>query len=243
MSKVFKYELGRLIFNKFFLCLLIITGYSTYTVLEGDIILGIANTAPFSGWSYSWFLSQALPLLSITLLFFVSFLYTRNEKKVQVLIKATPMSSARYFLIRCLAMVTGFILLCGIVIVISLVFFASVFQFTAFSDFLLPIALTLLPSMLFILGLGMVSGRMHIAVLYGLMLLLMLIGQIPGLNKLDLFGAAFYQSFPLTLPDGPLGEPLFFIPLSYVLERGLYALAGLLLVFCGLMPLGSRRNV
>ncbi len=243
MNKVLKYELGRLLFNKFFFSLLIITGIYTYSVLGGEIILGTANTAPFSGWSYSWFLSQVLPLLSITLLFFVSFLYTRNEKKVQVLIKATPMSSARYFLVRCLAMVTGFILLCGIVIVISLVFFASVFQFIAFSHFLVPIALTLLPSMLFVLGLGILSGRIHITVLYGIMILLLLIGQIPGLNKLDLFGSAFYQSFPLTLPDGPQGEPLFIIPMSFLLERGLYALAGLGLVFFGLMPRGSRRSV
>ncbi|NLJ86477.1 MAG: hypothetical protein GX322_08550, partial [Firmicutes bacterium] len=48
MIKLFGYELRRLLFNKFFIGLLVITGLYSYQILSGDIIVGVANTAPFS---------------------------------------------------------------------------------------------------------------------------------------------------------------------------------------------------
>ena len=47
MFKIYYYELRRLLVNKFFLCLLLITAFYSYQTMSGEIILGIADTAPF----------------------------------------------------------------------------------------------------------------------------------------------------------------------------------------------------
>ena len=78
MFKIYYYELRRLLVNKFFLCLLLITAFYSYQTMSGEIILGIADTAPFSGWSYGVYLAKVLPLLLVSLLFFISFLYLRK---------------------------------------------------------------------------------------------------------------------------------------------------------------------
>ncbi|WP_460277904.1 hypothetical protein [Clostridium sp. CTA-5] len=62
---LFKYELKRLLLNKFFLGILIISALYSHQVMCGDIILGVANTAPFSGWSYGVYLGKILPILLI----------------------------------------------------------------------------------------------------------------------------------------------------------------------------------
>ena len=61
MFKIYYYELRRLLVNKFFLCLLLITAFYSYQTMSGEIILGIADTAPFSGWSYGVYLAKVLP--------------------------------------------------------------------------------------------------------------------------------------------------------------------------------------
>ena len=190
MIKLFGYELRRLLFNKFFMGLLVITGLYSYQILSGDIIVGVANTAPFSRWSYGAFLSAVLPLLLITLLFFTTFLYSRKEKQVGAITFATPIDPLHYGFLRCLAMVTGFVVISGVAIVFSLIFYARVFRFTAFGDFLVPILLTLVPAMFFTLS-RTHSGAMHSGLLYALMLILLLLGQMPLPYSVDLLGGTF----------------------------------------------------
>lgn len=235
MIKVYRYELKRLLFNKFFLGLLVITGLYSYQMLSGDIIQGIANTAPFSNWSYGAYLADVLPLLLITLLFFITFLYSDQEKKVARLTAATPVDPVQYGRVRCLAMVTGFIGIAAVVILISFVFYAQVFQFTSFGNFVLPIGFTLLPAMLFTLGAGLLAGRLNRGLLYALMLLLLIAGQVPLPDALDLFGNHLYQTVPSTLPLGIDGEPAFIIPVAAWIGKALYTTMGLLLSWLGLM--------
>ena len=63
--KIFKYELKRLLVNKVFAVLLVITAFYSWQVLDREIVMGVAYTAPFSQWSYGAFLGNILPLLSI----------------------------------------------------------------------------------------------------------------------------------------------------------------------------------
>ena len=73
MHKIFHYELKRLLWNKFFFGLLVVTLFYAYQVFTGEIILGVAHTAPFSPWSFGCYLSRLLPLLWVGELFFLSF--------------------------------------------------------------------------------------------------------------------------------------------------------------------------
>lgn len=235
MIKIYRYELKRLLFNKFFLGLLVITGLYSYQILSGDIIQGTANTAPFSRWSYGAYLADVLPLLLITLLFFITFLYSKKEKKVANLTSAMPINPLHYGLVRCLAIITGFIGIAAAIILVSFVFYARVFQFTSFGDYMLPIVFTLLPAMLFTLGVGLLAGRLHAGLLYVFMLLLLVAGQVPLPNALDLFGSHFYQSVPSTLPLGTDGEPAFTISVAAWIGKALYTAMGLLLSWLGMM--------
>ena len=67
MHKIFHYELRRLLWNKFFFGLLAVTLFYAYQVFTGEIILGVAHTAPFSPWSFGCYLSRLLPPMLLAL--------------------------------------------------------------------------------------------------------------------------------------------------------------------------------
>lgn len=65
MNKIFRYELRRLLWNKLFFGILLVSlGYGWLT-LTGSVVRGVAHTAPFSPWSFGYYLSQALPLICL----------------------------------------------------------------------------------------------------------------------------------------------------------------------------------
>lgn len=234
MNRIFKYELKRLLFNKFFFALLVITVLYGYQILRGDIIVGIAYTAPFSSWSYGMYLADVLPLLLITLLFFITYLYSSQEKKVKQLTFATPVNPLKYALVKCSAMAAGYFIISLFVIVLSLIFYGVIFRFYGFTGFIVPILITLLPCMLFIFGIGLLAGSVQANILYALMLLVLLIGFVPLPGFADLYGGHLFGTYPLKLPVGPDGEPAFSLPVSFLLGRIFFSAAGVLLMFYGI---------
>ncbi|RAZ93293.1 hypothetical protein DK853_41025, partial [Klebsiella oxytoca] len=69
--------------------LLVTLGYGWLT-LTGFVIRGIAHTAPFSPWSFGYYLSQTLPLICLGELFFLAFFFSKEEYLLRPLIQATP---------------------------------------------------------------------------------------------------------------------------------------------------------
>lgn len=227
MSKLFKYELKRLILNRFFWGLLIISALYSRQIMCEDIIFGVSNTAPFSGWSYGAYLTKVLPILLIALLFFISFLYSKQEKKVQSLTKATPIDPFSFKMLRCGTIIIAFILISAVPIVYSLWFYKVNFHFTSFGNFLLPIIITLAPSMLFVFGAGMLGGRYHQGIIFVLMVLVIAINYIPLPYAIDLFGGNFFTKYP---EDLGTVEPAFFIPTSVLVGKFIYALLGIVMI-------------
>ena len=68
MVKIFYYELRRLLGNRFTVGLLLVALLYGYWTMRGEILLGIANTAPFSPWSFGAYLAEMMPLLLVALL-------------------------------------------------------------------------------------------------------------------------------------------------------------------------------
>jgi hypothetical protein len=229
-----KYELKRLILNKFFFALLAVTVLYSYQILSGDIIVGIAYTAPYSGWSYGMYLADVLPLLLITLLFFITFLYSNQEKRVKQLTLATPVSPLKYAVVKCSAMAIGYFVISLSVIALSMIFYGVIFEFYGFTAFLVPMLITLIPSMLFIFGVGLLAGSVQSNLLYVLMLFVLLIGYIPLPPFADLYGGHLFSTYPLKLPVGLDGEPLFSLPVSFLLGRIFYSVTGVILMFYGI---------
>lgn len=235
MTKLFWYELKRLHANQFFLGSLFLIAFFSWQVLSGEIILGIAQTAPFSPWSFGYYLSRILPLLLIVLLFSIAFFSSEQERQVQAITLATPVNQGRYLLIRCGAMIVGYLLLSFFTIVMSLVFNASLFQYTSFGDFIVPAVFTLFPVMLFTLGIGLVAGEIHPALIYVMMIVMLLLGFLPLPYWADLMGGSFFAGYPSEL--GVL-DPSFGIPADILASRCIFSLLGIALV----LAVARRRS-
>ena len=231
MLRIFSYELKRIIFNRMFFALLIITGIYSYMILEREIILGIAFTAPFSPWSFAAYLANVLPLLMICLLFFLTLMYSDNERRIRHLTFAASIEPFKLYFIKCASIIAGFLIMTLFVITLGITFFAILFRFTYYISFIIPIVITIIPCMLFILGAGLLLGSIHLNTLYVLMIAALLLGFLPAF---DFYGASFYSTHPVTLPLGPDGEPEFSLPALFILSRVFFSVAGILTGLLGI---------
>lgn len=227
LIKLLKYELKRLIINKFFLGLIIISAIYSYEVMTSDIILGVANTAPFSGWSYGEYLAKVLSILLVTLLFFISFLYSKQEKNVQDLTRATPIDQFKFQMLRFGTIIIGFVLISMIPILYSVWFYSVNFHFLSFGGLVLPAFITLVPSMLFVFGIGSLGGRYHQGVIFGLMAAVLLVNYVQLPYEVDLFGGNFFEKYPMSLS---VVEPTFSIPIDVAIGKLIFGLTGLLMI-------------
>ena len=107
MRKIFFYECKRLLWNKFFLGLLLVLLFYGWQVLSGATILGVSHTAPFSPWSFGGYLCRMVPLLWIGALFFLTFFTSPGARRAEVLTDAAPVPARKYALTRCAAALTG----------------------------------------------------------------------------------------------------------------------------------------
>ena len=82
MGKLYRYELHRFVCCKLFfgaLAVLLLFGWQT---LRSETILGVADTAPFSPWSFGSYAARALPFLAAAQLCFLLRLYSRKARGV-----------------------------------------------------------------------------------------------------------------------------------------------------------------
>lgn len=226
MIRLFAYELRRYLFNKFFIGLLLVTAFFSVQIMEGEIILGVAGTAPFSPWSFGVYLAKILPLLLVALLFFLSFLTSEQEKRVHALTDVTPISPYRFLFLRYCAITAAFMLIALVPVGYAWWFYGFVFRYTVFGTLLLPLFCTVLPAFLFIMGLGTFVGHFNPVLLYALMPVVLLVGVLPVSGPFDLYGINLFMSYPLTL--GKL-DPPFFLPALSVLWKVVYSLAGIIM--------------
>lgn len=230
MNKIYRYELRRLLRNKIFPGILAVTLFYGWMQLTGEIILGVANTAPFSPWSYGAYLAALTPLLCLGELFFLTFFVSAQERRVARLTDATPVDRRRYALTRCAAVLTGSLLLTGAAAALGLVFYARFFGVSPSPGLLPPALLTLLPTAVFSLGLGWRLGQRRPALVYAAMAAVVVLCALPLPPALDFSLAAFFESQPRAL--GAL-DPAFAVPPAVLAGRATYLAAGALLLLAG----------
>lgn len=227
MTKIFRYELRRLLWNKVFAGILVVSLFYSWLTLTGTIILGVAHTAPFSPWSFGSYLSQILPMICLGELFFITFFTSGQERRTAVIIEATPVDRKAYTLVRCGAVLTATTLLILCVIAMGVGFYIRFFHWTAFSGFIAPALLTLVPAVLFCLGVGWCLGRVHPALVYVLMPVPLLLSFLPLPQAADFSMGTFFTNYPLALD---VLDPTFSFPASVLCGRLLYAAAGLIVL-------------
>ena len=237
MGKIFRYECRRLLWNKFFLGLLLVLLWYGGQVLTGVTLLGVSNTAPFSPWSFGDYLSRMVPLLWIGTLFFLTFYTSGKARRVAVLTDAAPMEPRRYHLARCAAALTGSGLLVLACLGEAAVFYGQYFGWYDWGSLVHPALVTLIPPLVFALGSGWFLGQIKAWLLYGWMLLPIVCAALPLPAALGLWNGSFYATYPLTL--GTL-DPPFAVPAAVALVQCALAVMGV--VFLGGKMGKCRRN-
>lgn len=226
MNKIFGYELRRLLWNKlFFGILLVALGYGWLT-LTGSVVRGIAHTAPFSPWSFGYYLSQTLPLICLGELFFLAFFSSKEERLLHPLTQATPVKQRQYMALRCGAVLIATTFLCLCVVALAIWFYVSLFGWMNYGELLWPALLTLIPPILFCLGAGLVLSQLHPALIYALMATVFLLSVLPLPPALSFSLNTFFTQYPLTV--GTL-DPAFSVPMNVAISKIIYAILGVAL--------------
>lgn len=227
MAKIFRYELRRLLLNKFTIGLIAVIGFYSHWIMNGEMVLGIANTAPFSPWSFGCYLAKILPLLTLTSLFFITFLYSKQEKAVEILTSATYVKPSLYRMIRYAAIAAATLIVTAIPIIYALGFYSIVFHFTAIRTLVAPALYVILPAIALWMGAGVLSGRYYPIAVFALMPVTLLMSFLPLPKWADLYGTMFLTSYPVEL--GVL-DPIFELPSNMFVYKTAYFLIGVILI-------------
>lgn len=226
MIKVFGYELKRLLTSGLFIAMLIVNAVFAWYILTTDIIAGIAYTAPFSVWSSCAYVGKTLPLSIITVLLLQAGYYGKQQKRVEILTSAAPVTHARTLMIRTAALGVCFLVICLVDGLLGAVFYVAFFGYYGFGAFILPALLEIIPCFVFSAGIGHLAGRIHQGLVYALLPIVFIAGFLGAAGAFDLFGGGFFSAYPLTLPVGADGEPRFVMNSAWLLARFIYLVAG-----------------
>lgn len=225
MNKIFRYELRRLLWNKLFFGILLVSlGYGWLT-LTGSVIRGVAHTAPFSPWSFGYYLSQTLPLICLGELFFLAFFSSREERLLRPLTQATPIKQKQYMALRCGAVLTATAILCLCLAALAILFYIWLFGWMNYGKMILPSLLILLPAVVFCLGIGLALCQFHPALIYLFVAVIFLLSLLPLPSTVSFSLSSFFLQYPLTLN---ILDPAFQIPLPLILQRCAYSILGIL---------------
>ena len=226
LGKVFLYELRRLLINKFTAGFVAMIGFYSYWIMQNETILGTANTAPFSSWSFGVYLTRVLQLMLAALLFFISFLYSKQAQAVNILIDVTSVKVVHYRFLRYGTVAAAFFFLTLIPIGYAFWFYGVTFRFTEFQTLIGPLIFVIFPTFLLTMGLGILGGRIHPVIVFVLMALVLLISFVPLPNWFDFFGSAFLTSYP-TQADRL--DPDFYVSALQLISKVLCTAAGIVL--------------
>lgn len=240
MHKIFGYECKRLLWNKLFLGLLLVTLFYGWQVLNGVTILGVSHTAPFSPWSFGDYLSRVLPFIWIGTLFFLTFFTSAKAQRVAVLTDAAQMPPRRYAQVRCAAVLAGAGLLAVACLMEAALFYGWYFGWYAWGELLFPALVILVPALIFSLGSGWLIGGSRPWLIYIWMLLPFVCKALPLPEPLGIWTGNLFTEYPLL--QGSL-DPDFYLPGTVVLAQCGLLVAGSLLLATQSGKRGGRRMV
>lgn len=242
MSKVFLYELKRMLFGRVFIGMFIVNCLFSWFVLSTDIIMGIAYTAPFSVYSFCTYLGRILPISIITVLLLLAGYFSKKQKMVDALTHMAPVTASGQMLIRTAVVGVCFTLICIINVVISMLFYVKFFGFHDFDAFIPPALLMMLSCFIFFTGIGQLLGRLHQSLIYLMILIALTVGLFWIPNGFDLFGAGYFSEYPLTLSVGDNGEPEFQMGIIFGVARVMYLLIGIACFYIDILLLERKER-
>lgn len=224
MNKIFRYELRRMVFSKFYLGLGAVTIWYGWQILNTTTILGTAHTAPFSPWSFGSYLSQLLPLLCVAMLFLVWNQCSNTARRTAMLTTTAAQNPGVYRLVKCGAAAAAWLLLVLLLAALGIGFLLALFgRDVPVGEYVVPALAAVLPPMILLLGTGLLAGQIHASLLFPMMVLVFGTGFLPLPDNLDLYSGALFSQYPLTLE---YLDPAFSMPVSSVAGKCAMVLIG-----------------
>ena len=152
MNKIFRYELRRMVFSKFYLGLSAVTIWYGWQILNTTTILGTAHSAPFSPSSFGSYLSQLLPLLCVALLFLVWNQCSNTARRTGVLTTTAAQNPGVYRLVKCGAAAAAWLLLVFLLAALGIGFLLALFgRDVPVGEYVAPALAVVLPPMILLL--------------------------------------------------------------------------------------------
>ncbi len=227
-----KYEMRRLIFTKKYFYMILLLTIWTVDMLMRLVINGFSDTAPFSQWSYTNFITLVSPILLIILILLCTSIFSEREKAIRNIIYSTPISEAKYYIMKGSAVALVFIITAVIPVIISFVYYAFLFEYTQYQYFIVPILLFIIPCSVFIFGFSIVLGKINGKLLYALIPLTFIMGCLGSRSLpvwLDLFGNNFLQGYGLFILTSNSEVVPYIIPSNFIYSRLVFVVLGILL--------------
>lgn len=226
MYKIFKYELKRLLWNKFFFGILGALLFYGWQVLQDTIIAGISHTAPFSPWSFGYYLSQMVPILWVGMMFFLTFFTSNAERRAAALTSVTPVNTRTYAQIRAVAALVGTAVLTMATLILAALFYGEYFEWYQWGSLIFPTFIILVPPLIFALGSGWTLGQIRPFLVFVWMLLPFLLMILPLPEVLEVWNGQIFISRPLTIESL---DPAFSLPVGSLMMQFFVLAAGLFL--------------
>jgi hypothetical protein len=158
--------------------------------------------------------------------------FSEKETAVRRILFSAPISYAGYFSAKGAAIAGALLLAAALPIVLSFVYLGWYFRFFQFGDFIHPIVVFLLPSVVFVFGLSMAAGRISAKLVYGLVPIVFLFGflnlELPVWVDLCSNNFLLHYHKMLFRSLGSM-EAVYHIPMNFLLSRMVLAISGVVL--------------
>lgn len=232
MFNIYKYECKHYLTDKMFLILAVITVFYCRFILDSEIILGIADTAPYSPWSFGGYIGMLLPFAFACLLSLFAIACSSDQRMAEQIIDAAPVSHLQRTLRRLGAIYTGFVLLMLLILFIGGWFYLRIFGLITPVQWIAPLVYAVFPALLMVTGIAMQIGRFGTGGIYTLLVVLLLYGLFAGNASLpfylDLFGSSFFQHYP-RIVNGM--DPAFSVPSAALFSRLMFSVIGVVFIW------------
>ena len=117
MNKILKYELRITLIKPYVLAVTIAVLLYAYYILSTDIILGVSDTAPFSGWSIGKYQGTMTLFSMLATLLILATTFSGRLKKAEILTNVTGVSTRKRILVKSV-IIGGYFLLLNLLIFI-----------------------------------------------------------------------------------------------------------------------------
>ena len=227
MSKIFKYDFKIILLKPYILAVLIVTLTYSYLILSSEIILGISDTAPFSGWSFGKYLGETTLVSLLVSFFILSNLYSKKQREVSILADVTGFSVRKRMVIRNV-IIGGFFLISNLLIFVEgciflYVLFGKIYIGTYIAEWLL----ITIPCLFILLGVGNLLGSKNTVFVYIFMVAITIMAVILKEFGIDINGANYFEVVSAALESLKGGETPFTITPQFLCTRLMYMIFGI----------------